>query len=72
MDLSLPLDRMTVAEKLRALEAIWTDLTRAGDEVPSPPWHGDVLAAREARLAAETEGVSDWDAARRRLRGSSS
>ena len=32
----LPLDKMTTQEKLRALEAIWDDLSHAPEDIPSP------------------------------------
>ena len=51
MDISLLLDRMTSADKLRALDEIWADLSRGADELQSPPWHEDVLQAREQRVA---------------------
>jgi hypothetical protein len=47
---ALPLDKMTVAEKLEAMEQLWDDLCRAPEEVPSPAWHAEVLAEREQRL----------------------
>ena len=61
MSIVLPLDKMTIPDKLRAMEQIWDDLQRASDDVPSPAWHRDVLAARELR-------VRDWTEAKRRIR----
>ncbi|MBE7501830.1 MAG: addiction module protein [Verrucomicrobiales bacterium] len=59
---------MTLAEKLRAMESLWADLsTRAADDVV-PAWHAQVLAERERRLAAGQERVVDWDEAKRQLR----
>jgi hypothetical protein len=36
MEATLPLDKMTVAEKLRAMEALWADLSRDEAQVESP------------------------------------
>ena len=36
MDITLPLDQMTLAEKLRAMEALWDDLYRREEDVPVP------------------------------------
>ena len=69
MEMTLPLEQMTVDEKLRALERIWDDLTRVGS-VPSPLWHHDVLQAREARLQAGEENFTDWETAKKRIRES--
>jgi hypothetical protein len=43
----LPLDQMTLSEKLRALEGLWDDLSRTPADVPAPDWHGEVLRERE-------------------------
>ena len=68
MDAVLPLDQMTTAEKLRAMEAIWADLTRNADSFESPAWHADVLREREQRIAEGKETFIDWDEAKRQLR----
>jgi len=64
----IPLDEMTTVEKLQAIEEIWVDLQRAPEEVPSPRWHADVLAAREHRVREGTSRFSDWDTAKARIR----
>jgi hypothetical protein len=68
MEAVLPLDQMTTAEKLRAMEAIWADLTRNADSFDSPAWHADVLREREQRIAEGKETFIDWDEAKRQLR----
>lgn len=64
----LPLSEMTVAEKLQAMESIWTDLTSKPADVPSPSWHGDVLAERSASVARGDAVAEDWEAAKRSIR----
>ena len=44
--ISIPLDKMSVAEKLEAMEALWADLSRTPSQVPVPEWHLEVLKAR--------------------------
>jgi hypothetical protein len=68
MEAVLPLDQMTTEEKLRAMEAIWADLTRNADSFESPAWHADVLREREQRIAEGKETFVDWDEAKRQLR----
>lgn len=68
MDISLPLDQMTIAEKLRAMETLWADLTREEKDFPSPAWHGDVLRERDERLKSGQETPLDWETAKQRLR----
>ena len=65
----LPLDKMTTQEKLRALEAIWDDLSHAPVDIPSPSWQGEELKGREERLAKGLTHFSDWTEAKDRIRG---
>ena len=44
MSIALPLDQMTIAEKLEVMESLWVDLSQRPAELPSPDWHQDVLA----------------------------
>ena len=41
---------MSVTERLQAMDQLWDSLTRYSDEKPSPDWHQDVLADRNARV----------------------
>lgn len=72
MPVDLPLDKMTTEEKLQAMEALWTDLSRDPDQVPSPGWHGDVLRDREQKVKEGKEHFVDWETAKKRLRDRSS
>lgn len=68
MQVPIPLDKMTTAEKLRALEEIWSDLQRTPDDIPSPLWHEDVLRAREGRVREGASAFVEWGDAKRRIR----
>jgi hypothetical protein len=46
---SAQIDRMSTAERLQAMEQLWEALCRSDQEVPSPSWHGNVLADRKGR-----------------------
>ncbi len=70
MELPLPLDKMTTADKLRALEQIWEDLCRTAGSIPSPAWHADVLHARENRVRDGSSQFTDWTEAKRKIRDS--
>jgi hypothetical protein len=59
---------MTTAEKLRAMEAIWADLTRNAESFESPAWHAEVLREREQRIAEGKETFIDWDEDKHQLR----
>jgi len=64
MDVKIPLDQMTVVEKLRAIETIWNDLQRDPASVPSPAWHNNVLSARETRASEGNSRYGDWSEAK--------
>ena len=45
---SSQIERMSVTERLQAMDQLWDSLSRS-DEIPSPNWHQGVLADRKAR-----------------------
>ena len=47
MDVTLPLDQMTIEDKIRTMEILWDDLCRQAEGRPSPAWHGEILRERE-------------------------
>ena len=44
------IERMGVEERLQAMELLWASLARTPEAVPSPVWHGEVIAARLAKI----------------------
>jgi hypothetical protein len=64
----LPLKKMSRVEKLRAMEAIWADLSQDEGLFKSPAWHEEAL--REAERAVESGKAKfvDWEKAKQRLR----
>lgn len=63
----IQLKKMTIFDKLRALEDIWDDLRRTPEEIPSPSWHADVLRAREKRIRGGKSEFIEWTEAKRRI-----
>ena len=55
--ISIPLDKMSLAEKLEAMEAIWADLSPTPSQVPGPDWHREVLKTRRESPATWL----DWE-----------
>lgn len=70
MVVTLPLDQMTTAGKLNALEAIWESLCKRPNDVPSPSWHEEVLRKREQRVQDGSSQFLDWTEAKRSIRDS--
>ncbi len=68
MNVTLPLDQMTREDKLRAMEALWTDLSRDDAQIESPAWHGDVLRDRAEAVKSGRETFVEWEEAKRQLR----
>jgi putative addiction module component (TIGR02574 family) len=67
--IALPLDRMTVAEKLMAMEALWDDLCRDESQIPVQDWHKDLLDQRERQIESGEAKFVDWETAKARIRG---
>lgn len=68
MGVTLPLDQMTTAEKLQAMEDLWADLTRNEQKFESPSWHEAVLQEKEERLRTGQETPIDSETVRKELR----
>jgi hypothetical protein len=68
MSIDLPLETMTLADKLEAMETLWADISKQPAALPSPAWHREVLQERR-RLVEEGElKFLDWDTAITELR----
>lgn len=66
---TLPLSEMTHTAKLRAMEELWDDLCHSTEGVPTPAWHGDVLAERTQRVATGEAEFREWEEVKARLLG---
>ena len=65
---TLPLEKMSVEEKLQAMESLWNDLCSKAGAVSSPDWHEDVLAERDAMQQRGDDQFEDWEAAKGNIR----
>ncbi len=68
MTLEEMVNNLTHDEKLVAMEMLWRDLSRRPADVPSPDWHGEVLAERIAAVREGRTQFVEWTDAKRRLR----
>ena len=64
---SLPLDKMTVSEKLATMELLWEDLCRLSENVPAFPWHNEILKEREKLISKGKATFSDLAEAKARI-----
>ena len=51
MHFSIPLEQMSVEDKLQAIEEIWANLAGTPENIVPPSWHTDVLRGREERIS---------------------
>ena len=52
LELEKEVSRLSWAEQLQAMEWLWASLSKKPEEIQSPEWHGEVLAARKAKAAS--------------------
>ena len=68
MSVDLSLDALSTIEKITLMERLWTDLSQRPQDLPSPDWHGDVLAERISAVRQGRTEFVDWNDAKQRLR----
>jgi len=68
MPYHLPLQDMTLRDKLAAMEMLWEDLSRTPEVIESPSWHKDMLDERRQRLAEGQSRFTDWETAKANTR----
>jgi len=66
--LDLPIEKLSLAQKLDLMEAIWDNLTKDEGPLESPDWHGPILRNRETAMESGKADVSDWREAKDRIR----
>jgi hypothetical protein len=64
---TLPLEEMTVTEKLQVMEELWSDLCCNQDQIPVPQWHKDILDKREELVKQGKATFVDWKTAKKRI-----
>jgi len=64
----LPLNEMSVEEKLQTMEALWQSLSADHAGIESPPWHEKELAEREQKVESGETTFVDWEKAKAEIR----
>lgn len=65
--LSLPIDKMTLQEKLYAIDALWNSISFEPSEEVSPNWHQQVLHQRQQQIQSGEITFEDWDTVKKEL-----
>lgn len=50
LELKEEVSRLSKAERLQAMEWLWASLSKEQQDIESPEWHVEVLAARKAKV----------------------
>ena len=66
MSIPLQLEQMSIQDKIRTMEYLWDDLCRRS-EVPSPPWHNEILLKREQDVLVGNAKFTEWDTAKKEI-----
>ena len=64
MPLALQLKKMSHADRLRTMEAIWSDLTKNEARFESPAWHREALHETRRLVKTGKAKFSDWEEAK--------
>ena len=68
LELKEEVSRLSKTEQLQAMEWLWASLSKKPEEVESPAWHGDVLAARKAKAESDNAQFLSVQQLKERLR----
>ncbi len=68
VELVLPLETMTIAEKMDVIDRIMDDLSQNSSAVPEIEWHGEILRQREANTANGRDRFISLEEAEARIR----
>jgi len=60
-------EKMTTAEKLSAMEILWSDLCQHSS-LESPHWHEAVLTSRQQQRKEGSQSPVDWETAKQTIR----
>ena len=64
----LPLNEMSIEEKLQTMEALWENLSANPAGIESPAWHEEELRERERKIESGEAKFIDWQTAKADIR----
>ena len=64
---TLPINEMTISEKISTRELLWDDICRNTPDFTSPSWHGKILKEREKNLKEGKDKFLDWEEAKKNI-----
>lgn len=63
----LPLDKLTVDEKIEIVYTIWDDIFQHSEDIKWPEWHSTYLRDLKKSIDEGKEEVLDWEEAKELL-----
>jgi hypothetical protein len=70
MGIALSVEKMSIEEKITAMETIWDDLCKKTDSISSPLWHEKVLNDRENAISNGEDVFVDLKNAKKNIENS--
>jgi len=67
MNKLITIEKMNMAEKIKLMEELWTDLSASPDYTP-PEWHENELARRKLAVSEGKVTYTDWSQAKDEIR----
>ncbi|MEA3240772.1 MAG: addiction module protein [Pseudomonadota bacterium] len=67
MIVSLPLEEMSIVDKISTMEILWDDICRNSPDYPSPAWHGEILQEREENICQGKDKFEDWEEVKKEI-----
>jgi hypothetical protein len=64
---SLPLEEMTIKDKISIMEILWDDICRNSNDFKSPDWHGEILQEREEMIRQGKDRFEDWEEVKKEI-----
>jgi Putative addiction module component len=64
----LPLNEMSVEEKLQTKETLWQSLSADPTAIESPGWHEEELVEREEKIESGEAKFVEWEKAKADIR----
>ena len=58
---------LPLSEKMRVMEALWSDISQTPDQVVVPQWHKDILDDRDRLMEEGNAVVFDWEEVKKKL-----
>ena len=62
------IQKMTIPERMDAIDLLWESIIESGTDVPSPAWHQDVLRERMREIESGKAEFMTLEELRRALR----